>query len=499
MSNTSLTTGAIALGVRNIEKKTPQASGGHFHILLVGDFSGRASRGDHSLNTCSPIVVDRDNFSEVFNQLRVRVQLPISETPLEFADFDDLHPDFLVENLTLFDSFKALKNRLKKPEHFASALAQLQTLGVYTASHSDKNEAATPPDPSQQTDHLLDAIFANTTSTQNINPLADIDQFIRHLVAPYAQAKLDPRLPEVLAAVDTAMAQSLQHILHHSAFQEVEANWRSLYFLVRRLNTNSRLKLFILDASIAALEQDALNFEDVVQTRLHKILVENYQTPGKIPFSCIQTQFYLQDNVQQLQLAANLAYIAGSLGAISIIGGSEKLAGCASLFAQPDSSDWSYPVNQDFKSAWQTLRSSELGHYLAVAAPRFLLRLPYGKKTSPIEAFDFNELAESNPQAYLWGNSATLVSLVLGESFSRLGAEFTTRISSQIDQLPVHAFEQDGVSQMTPCAEIAILDSAVARLTAEGMLVVRSIFHKNAVLIPVLRTVHCDGSTIFQR
>ena len=40
---------------------------------------------------------------------------------------------------------------------------------------------------------------------------------------------------------------------------------------------------------------------------------------------------------------------------------------------------------------WQSFRESEDARYVGLAMPRFLARLPYGAKTSPVEEFNFEE------------------------------------------------------------------------------------------------------------
>jgi len=41
-----------------------------FRILLLGDFSGRANRGEPSPDRLRPYLVDRDNFDEVLGRVR---------------------------------------------------------------------------------------------------------------------------------------------------------------------------------------------------------------------------------------------------------------------------------------------------------------------------------------------------------------------------------------------------------------------------------------------
>ena len=69
------------------EPLPPPDSDTPFRILLMGDFSGRAGRGicDPSLRGRRPILVDRDNFDQVMEKLRV--ELP----SVRFAGLDDFH------------------------------------------------------------------------------------------------------------------------------------------------------------------------------------------------------------------------------------------------------------------------------------------------------------------------------------------------------------------------------------------------------------------------
>ncbi len=56
---------------------------------------------------------------------------------------------------------------------------------------------------------------------------------------------------------------------------------------------------------------------------------------------------------------------------------------------------------------WEELRALPEAAWVALALPRLMLRLPYGRKTDPIESFPFEEIpgAAAN-EAYLWGNGA---------------------------------------------------------------------------------------------
>ena len=79
-----------------------------FQIILVGDFSARASRlaPDTSAGPRPPIPVDRDDFDAVLAQLSPRIRLTVDADgpPLEIPirDLDDFHPDGLYERAPVF-------------------------------------------------------------------------------------------------------------------------------------------------------------------------------------------------------------------------------------------------------------------------------------------------------------------------------------------------------------------------------------------------------------
>jgi type VI secretion system protein ImpC len=83
--------------------------------------------------------------------------------------------------------------------------------------------------------------------------------------------------------------------------------------------------------------------------------------------------------------------------------------------------------------------------YLALLAPRFLLRHPYRKKSDPISSFAFEEFSRSaGLRGMLWGHPALLALCVLGVS----GGQLT------IGDLPFHYFaDADGDRVALPCTE----------------------------------------------
>jgi type VI secretion system protein ImpC len=294
-------------------------------------------------------------------------------------------------------------------------------------------------------------------------------EYVRRLVEPHLVPGADPRQPELLAKVDTATGDAMRQILHHPAYQELEAAWRAVYLLVRRVETGENLKLYLLDVSKAEMAADLASSEDLRQTGTYKLLVEStVQTPGAHPWSLLAGNYTFEPTRDDALLLARLATIARAAGAPFLGGASTRVLGFASFGDMPDVRKWSGPADAE---AWQALRALPQAAWLGLAMPRFLLRLPYGKQTDPVERFAFQEL-HSPPahENYLWGNSALLCALLLAQSFSEASWEMRPGMHQEVDGLPLHVFKRDGESVAKPCAEALLTEPAVERMLDLGVM-----------------------------
>ena len=103
--------------------------------------------------------------------------------------------------------------------------------------------------------------------------------------------------------------------------------------------------------------------------------------------------------------------------------------------------------------------------------PRYLARLPYGAKTDPTEAFDFEEFVEiSEHRNYLWANPSFVCALLLGQTYRRYGWEMSKGFQLSISDLPTHIYSEDGETKTKPCAEILMTEPICQKLLDEGII-----------------------------
>lgn len=473
----------------------PQVQQKALKIAIIGDFTGRESRGlcDPSTIGQRPALrVSKDNFEQLFERLQVRLKLPLMDEPLDLLEYDDMHPDYIYSRVPMFQKFIDLEKQLLNPSQFEAAAAEIKNWADYKCENEAANNSSTTGAQS-----MLDAILDSRSYQQQYenSPSGQIDQLIKDIVAPYIAPKQDPRQEQLLAAVNSASSEAMRKIMHNSGFQQLEATWRSLQLLVRRLETHSQLQLHIIDVSKDELLADLRSADDdLEQAQIFKRLVTSQTSSGDQPFNLVVGDFNIEDFEQDISLLIDMGTIAEAVGSCFITGADTRLAGCPSLSGSVDPDDWYYRLDTDFRQGWEALRDYSASAHIALAAPKFLLRLPYGADTSTTDCFDFEELtAEAGHKYYLWGNSAYLLTLLLCEGYLESGMQLRPGQRQDIDGMPVHVFEQSGEKKIKPCAEAMVTDSGAKRFKEMGLNLLRSVQNQDRVLLPEFLSLHVSG------
>jgi type VI secretion system protein ImpC len=448
-----------------------------FCIAILGDFSGRDNRGliePRAVGERRPYLVDRDNFDAVLSRLRPELHLPTEGgNPLvfRFSQLDDFHPDHLFEN-EAFQKLKAVRERVQDSSTFAEIADELG-LRPASAARASESPCMSAPSPARlASGSLLDEMIEQTESRVALEPArktGEIQEFARQLAAKYSVSAPDPRQPDVVAAVDGAIGDTMRAILQHPDFQALEAIWRATFLVVRQIDTGPQLKIYLIDISKQELAADLKESEDLRKSGIFRLLVEKaIDTPGADPWSVVVGNFKFGSGSEDMDLLAKMAAVAQRAGAVVLGEAAPSLLGCSSIEAAPHPRDWS---ESKALESWKQLRLRPESASVALALPRFLLRLPYGQETSALESFEFEEFpGPPSHNGYLWGNSAFVVALLLGQSFSEAGWEMRPGSFSQIENLPLHSFRVEGDSQLKPCAEVLLTEEAVERILDQGLI-----------------------------
>ncbi|NBC32332.1 MAG: hypothetical protein GVY13_06610 [Alphaproteobacteria bacterium] len=472
-------------------------------LCILGDFGGRANRGTlepEALATRRLIEVDRDNFESVMALVKPRLSIAVGrETPQHFDlaldDLDAFHPDALVDRLPLFADLRALRRRLRNSATFDAAAAEMAgwaASGQGPARGAEGPEGGKPAS-GYTTDDLFQAI--DETEERAVKPPSTGEamaaQLIRDVVGPFVEPKPDPRQAELVAAVDAATAEQMRAVLHHPDLQALEALWRGVDLLVRRLETGTDLKMFLVDIAKEELAADVGAVENLRDSGLYRLLVESsVETPGGSPWGLWLGAFTADGTAADADLLGRLARLAARAGAPLLAGAAPALIDCPDFATHPDPADWRSPPPPEAEDAWLALRALPEAAWLGLALPRILMRPPYGRMGGSVEAFDFEEIPGAGRHAdFLWGNPAFLAALLIGEAFAREGWDLRPGQPSEVDGLPLHYYDEDGDRAIKPCAEVLLTERASDRFAERGLIPVWWVRDTDRVRLVPLRAL----------
>jgi type VI secretion system protein ImpC len=469
--------------------RRPADGTGAFRIAVLGDFSGRANRGEletgGELAQRKPIKLDTDNIDAVIRSFGAVLQLPAGADGIGIAlkppSLDDLHPDALYETVEVFSELSALRLRLENPKTFRAARELSASLGAPHASPEPprgKRARGTAVRVDAKLSDFARLIGRPTVAHGATTP---VDELVRRAVAPYWVEAEDPDRERFTAAVDRALSATMRDVLHHPDFQALEAAWRSLDLLVRRVETSTRLQIVLYDISAEELAADLSATDAMEDTGLYRLLVEQPALDAlQGPLSALIGNFTFEMTPPHAELLGRMARIAAAARApfIAAIG-----PDCVSTRIED-----LHPLVAD---AWDALRALPETSFVALTVPRFLLRTPYGSKTEPIESFAFEEFdAHVGLKALLWGNSAILAAVLLAEEFQRHGNPLKLGSILSVDELPYFFYiDSDGDQIVLPCTERLLTERKSTHVSQQNFIPVLAIKNRPEVRLAGFRSL----------
>jgi type VI secretion system protein ImpC len=282
----------------------------------------------------------------------------------------------------------------------------------------------------------------------------------------------------MIAEIDKKLSQQINAIMHHPDFQQLEGAWRGLYHLVSNSETDAMLKIRVFNVSKKDLHKTLKRYKGAAWDQsplFKKFYEEEYGTLGGEPFGCLVGDYYFDHGPQDVELLGEMAKIAAAAHAPFLAAASPTLFQMESWQELSNPRDLTKIFQIPEYAGWRSLRDSDDARYVGLTMPRFLARRPYGVKTNPVEAFDFEEDANGpDAKKYTWANSAYAMAVNINRSFKTYG--WCSRIrgiesGGSVEGLATHTFPTDdgGVDVRCP-TEIAISDRREAELAKNGFM-----------------------------
>lgn len=122
---------------------------------------------------------------------------------------------------------------------------------------------------------------------------------------------------------DPTVAAQIDLIRQHQSFQEVQAAWRGLTYLLEHTASTARVKVLVLDVSKSALYKSLRRYQGTsadTSPIFRKVYRDRYDTHGGEPFGCLIGDYYFDHTppdllvlreLSRMGAAAHCPFIAG--------------------------------------------------------------------------------------------------------------------------------------------------------------------------------------------
>ena len=287
-----------------------------------------------------------------------------------------------------------------------------------------------------------------------------------------------------IAQIDHLVSLQLNEIMHNAAFQKLEGSWRGLKYLMDQSETGTQLKIKVMNCSKKELLKDLQRAPEFDQSALFKkVYEEEYGIYGGAPFGALVGDYEFGKHPEDIELLEKISNVAAAAHAPFATAASPDLFNLPSYTSLDAPRDLAKIFDTTEYAKWKSFRQSEDSRYVAMCLPRTLGRLPYGKDTKPVEAFNYEEHVDGTDHSkYLWMNAAYALVTRMTNSFSKYGMCVAMRGvegGGLVEGLPVHNFYTDEGDVAMKCpTEAPITDRREKELADLGF-------------VPL---VHCKGT-----
>ena len=255
-----------------------------------------------------------------------------------------------------------------------------------------------------------------------------MDQWRRGDV-PATGAELLCMVERDIAWIDDVLSRQLDAVLHHPAFQRLEASWRGLQDLTDRVDVRANVKVRVFSATWTELVRDlerAIEFDQSVLFR--KVYSDEFDTPGGEPFSALVGDYEIhlrpdrEHPTDDIEALASISQVAAAAFAPFVLGAHP------SLFGLDEFGELERPMGleRDFEQVdylkWRRLRETDDSRFLVLTVPRVLRREPHVPGAPGHCEFPYREeVSGPGIDQYLWGPAVYAYAGVLIRAFQRHG------------------------------------------------------------------------------
>ena len=273
---------------------------------------------------------------------------------------------------------------------------------------------ATPAGTQAETGGLLDRILLEGRMVRDQSQRAYardlIEEFVNEVLVDGTTVSSDvvTAINHRIADIDDLISAQVNEVLHYPEFQQLEASWRGLNYLVMNSETSARLKIRVLNVNKRELFKDLEMAAEFDQSALFKKMYEEeYGSLGGRPYALLVGDYEFGRSPEDISLLTMISRVAAAAHAPFVAAASPKMFNMERFDEMPKPRDLAKIFESVEYASWKSFRASEDSRYVALTLPRVLARLPYGENFKRVYEFNFEESVDGQDHdKYLWMNAS---------------------------------------------------------------------------------------------
>ena len=283
-----------------------------------------------------------------------------------------------------------------------------------------------------------------------------------------------PTVDLFISEVTEKLTLQIDQILHHPIFQQLEAAWRGLKFVIDRVDFRENVRVEMLNVSKRDLFEDFQDSPEIPKSGLYRLAYSTeYGQFGGKPYGLLVANYDFSPSPQDMTLLGDCAAVATMAHAPFIAAASPAFFGLDSYYKLPQLKELHALFEGPQYTKWQAFRDGEDARYVGLCLPRFLLRLPYGPRSVRVRAFEYEEEVVGHHDRYLWGSAALALATRVADSFARY--RWCPNIigpssGGTVEDLPLHQYEAMGHLQTKIPTEIMLTERREYEISEEGLI-----------------------------
>jgi len=477
----------IALGTGRKGERARQQQ--PLRLLILADFSGR--RQESPAFAAHRFVLDEVDASIAKLSPVLRISRPDDTGPaqgLTVGSLDEFHPDALVATVPYLRQLLEIARKLEQPATAREALDELDAIaGAASLAVAAPPAAENRAPASESQDQLLSRLLGGAKRSADSNDRAkeQVRQLIQSALEPQTQPALSPRATDARARVAQLLNDRCRALLLDPQFRAVERAWRSVCWLASRLE-DDQAEIHVVDVSKPDLARHVAAFGGRLDNSpLSRLLAGNDDER----FDALVGDYSFALDPDDLTLLATVGAMAARAALPFLAHGDLDLVGCGEGADADAPATWG-SADAELAAVWDEFRHHPAARWIGLAAPRFLLRQPYGAKTDPVERFTFEELpVRADRDAFLWANPAFACALLMAQGRARDGAAvWPSTAGGDVSDLPMPIYHDRGGEAIQPPLEILLSERARHAVSEGGLIPIAGGRNTNRIAVGMLQS-----------